>query len=170
MSLASNTSSVLDAVGPLQGKTPKPKSNRGRKPMESAELTSPETMSVLKQKALAKAQKAAAKAEKAVKKATPKKPTPKKAAPKRATSKATPPPKRRRTEKSPPSDEDTDFCIICLTLLPNKLTAENSIQCNVCTRPVHLKCADMRASFFTCKHCDSDMEQEEDEDFDDDDE
>ncbi|XP_055295177.1 uncharacterized protein LOC129564950 [Sitodiplosis mosellana] len=48
MSLASNTSSVLDAVGPLQGKTPKPKSNRGRKPMESAELTFPETMSVLK--------------------------------------------------------------------------------------------------------------------------
>lgn len=61
-------------------------------------------------------------------------------------------------------DEDVDFCIICLTLLPNKLTAQNSIKCNECRRPVHLKCANMRRSFFTCKHCDSELDDEMNED------
>lgn len=52
--------------------------------------------------------------------------------------------------------EDEDFCIICMGPLPLRLTQNNSISCNSCKRPVHLKCANIMHSYFTCKHCDSD--------------
>ncbi|XP_053951237.1 uncharacterized protein LOC128858766 [Anastrepha ludens] len=158
MSLVTSSSSILDEIGPLQAAAPKKPSNRGRKPMQSAELTSPENQAVLKEKAAAKAAKGA-------KKPTPQKPTPKKATTKRATpdntKRATPSRAAKRVKPtSPPSDEETDFCIICLKLLPLKLTAANSINCNVCKRPVHLKCANMQASYFTCKHCESDVDDD----------
>lgn len=148
---------------------------RGRKPMQSAELTSPENIAALKEraakkKATQKQAKTAPKAKKAAAKATTskvpppaaKETTPQKATPKKARSKkqTKPPAKRSKQRSSQSSDEDTDFCIICLTLLPKKLTAENSIKCNSCRRPVHLKCANIRASYYTCKHCDSDLDDE----------
>lgn len=54
MSHASSCSSILDDIGPVQASTPRKPSKRGRKPMESAELTSPENIANLKQKAAAK--------------------------------------------------------------------------------------------------------------------
>lgn len=54
------------------------------------------------------------------------------------------------------SSEDEDFCIICMKGMPLVLTAFNSIECNSCKRPVHLKCANMRYGFFTCSNCNSD--------------
>ncbi|KYN00588.1 hypothetical protein ALC62_08638 [Cyphomyrmex costatus] len=53
-------------------------------------------------------------------------------------------------------DEDVDFCIICLKNLPRKLTRYNAVECNMCKRPVHLKCAKIHTSYFTCKNCESD--------------
>ncbi|XP_043467262.1 uncharacterized protein DDB_G0283697-like isoform X2 [Leptopilina heterotoma] len=76
--------------------------------------------------------------------------------------KAIPPAKRPKTNISSPSDnddsddDDSDFCILCSELLPKNLTAFNSVNCNSCQRPVHLKCANMRTSYFTCEHCNSD--------------
>lgn len=49
----------------------------------------------------------------------------------------------KRSMFSSSDSEDTDFCIICLKLMPTKLTKRNSIECNTCKRPVHLKCAKM---------------------------
>lgn len=75
--------------------------------------------------------------------------------------------KRRKTKKTSSSEEDIDFCLKCLRLLPKKLTSANSIPSNTCKRVYHLKCANMRASFFTCRLCDSDSGdelQEEDDD------
>lgn len=56
-SLTSKTSSILDSIGPLQGTTPREKSKRGRKSMQSAELTSPETMSVFEEEGIRKSGK-----------------------------------------------------------------------------------------------------------------
>lgn len=164
MSHASSYGSILSEIGPLQAATPKQKSKRGRKAMESAELTSPDNIAVLKQKA----------AEKALKQATPKKTRSKKATPKKTTPKKTTPKSKRakiRTPSpiTPPSDVDEiDVCIVCLKMLPRKLNAANSIKCNKCSLFAHLKCANMRASFFTCKSCDSDLDVDDDVDEEDD--
>lgn len=71
--------------------------------------------------------------------------------------------KKKKSSSSSPSEEDNDneeedvdFCIICMKNMPRKLTRYNSIKCNMCKRAVHLKCANMRTSFFTCKNCESD--------------
>ena len=39
-----------------------------------------------------------------------------------------------------------------------KLTRNNSIECNKCQRPLHLKCANMTRSYFTCQNCESDAD------------
>lgn len=115
----------------------------------------------LKDKLKQRQEKAAKSAEKKGKQ-TQKSKSSAKATKKKATPPAKPPAKRtKQTKKSPSSDEDADFCIICLKILPRVLTAANSIQCNECERPVHLKCANMQASYFTCKHCSSDLDEEE---------
>lgn len=54
-------SSILSDIGPLKASQPRKKSNRGRKPMQSAILTSPENMSKLKE---TRAKRDAAKAKK----------------------------------------------------------------------------------------------------------
>lgn len=90
-----------------------------------------------------------------------------KAAAKRAkTATAKPPAKRGKKKASPSSQsssDDAEFCIICLKTMPRNVTSNNTIRCNTCNRAVHLKCADMQASYFTCKHCDSDYEEETEE-------
>ncbi|XP_058817360.1 U6 snRNA phosphodiesterase 1 [Topomyia yanbarensis] len=47
--------------------------------------------------------------------------------------------------------EDVDFCMICNKLMPAKLTRKNSIECEICDRPFHLKCVGMtNRTTFTC--------------------
>lgn len=68
---------------------------------------------------------------------------------------------KEKTLPSPQSSaEGADFCIICLKTMPPNLTRNNSIRCDTCNRAVHLKCTDMLASYFRCKHCDSDYDEE----------
>lgn len=64
MSKASSTSrlSLLDEIGPVRGTLPKKRSNRGRKPMQTSVLTSPESVVVLREKADKAAQRAAKRA------------------------------------------------------------------------------------------------------------
>ncbi|XP_018407563.1 PREDICTED: uncharacterized protein LOC108783490 [Cyphomyrmex costatus] len=144
--------SLLEEIGPLQAATPKKPSNRGRKPMQSAVITSPECIASLNEKATKTAAKQLTK--QAVKRG-------RKATKRTKATLSKPSAKRIKAKESSPSDDDVDFCIICLDLLPRNLTAENSIKCNECSRSVHLKCAEMRASYFTCKHCASDEKSDE---------
>lgn len=150
--------SFLDEIGPMQGTSPKKPSNRGRKSMKTTVLTSPESVVVLREKAKRSAERAAKRAS-----VTPQKKQRGRPQGKRQASPAKPSTKRTKQKTSPPSDDDVDFCLICLQLLPRKLTAANSNKCNECQRPVHSKCVDMRASYFTCKHCLSDSVEEDDE-------
>lgn len=159
--------SILDEVGPLHAVTPKKPSNRGRKPMSSSVLTSPEVLTTLKKKAEDRAEKKAAKTAKDLAKlgklvkelsATPDKTPAKRGRTSSPAKRAKPSKRSKKQESSDEEDEDEDFCIICMETLPRKLTASNSVHCNECDRPVHLKCADMHASYFTCANCASDVE------------
>lgn len=150
----SHLSSILSSIGPLQTSSPAKKSNRGRKSMKSCILTSPENISELKEKQIKRiAAKEKASANKEKKKLKREEPTRKQPARKRA---------KKKLSSSSPSDDDTDddedahFCIICIKTMPRKLSRYNSIECNTCKRAVHLKCANMQNSFFTCKNCESD--------------
>lgn len=115
-------------------------------------LTSTESVVVLREKASKAAERAAKRASASLRKNS----TPKKRG-RPAKRQALLPAKPSKVSSSE-DDEDVDFCLICLALLPKKLNAANSIHCNVCDRRVHLKCAGKTASYFTCKHCFSDSE------------
>lgn len=128
-------SSVLCEIGPLQPpRSPKKKSNRGRKPMMSTVLTTSESISLLKERRAKNELK--------------------KTAPKRASSKRLKAPKKKLKPALIESEsEDEDFCIICLQKMPLRLTTANSIKCSSCEREVHLKCVRKGAKTFICKHC-----------------
>jgi len=70
MSQDTSYSSILDEIGPLQAAIPKKPSNRGRKAMESSELTSPESIAFLQEKVAKKAATVEKQAALAAKKAT----------------------------------------------------------------------------------------------------
>lgn len=126
---------ILREVGPLQHVTPAKKSNRGRRPMKSTILTSPENVAALKEKA----QKKRISDEKNKQKAEGQS-------------------KRRRrtvTKEIQADDDEEEFCIICKGSMPKKLTKLNCVHCNECDRPVHLKCANVSAGGYTCIHCES---------------
>lgn len=136
----SGTASDADAlvrVSPLKIGDRKKKSNRGRKPMKSAILTSPDVVTNLREKAELKKDKAA---------------------------KQGPPPKKRRTSRttnrnphlSSDEEKDIDFCIICYKDMPAKLSKYNSTKCIECGREVHAKCVKVSSNVFTCKNCESD--------------
>ena len=149
-SRSSLVSCLLDEIGPLQAATPKKPSNRGCKPMQSAELTSQESFAVLKEKAARRGS------------VTPRKPFKGKATPSaRPDKRKVTPAKRGKQKQSPPSDDSEKFCIVCLLPVKLKLTKANAIKCNVCRHLAHLKNAAIRASYFTCAHCTSDTEDEE---------
>lgn len=62
-------------------------------------------------------------------------------------------------EKQHPKDQP----MLIYFLLGNEywdepMTRFNSIECNTCKRPYHLKCVDIRSSCFTCKNCDSNLD------------
>lgn len=126
--------SVLQTVLPLKAGTPAKKSNCGRKAMKSAVLTSPEVLSELREKAEKKREREE----------------------KRDNTPASKKRKVRGKSKEEDEEEDVDFCIICMKNMPKKMNRQNTIHCNVCDRAVHLKCAGMTASNWTCKHCISD--------------
>lgn len=150
--LALNLSEVLSEVGPLQEKAATKKSNRGRKPMQSCILTSPENIAALKDKKRKREEhdpklpvrKAMKKAAENSKQPLPPEPTRKSLR------------KSKLPAKQESSEEDVDFCIICLKNMPSTLTKFNSIACNECKREVHLKCVKMRGSWYTCPQCNSD--------------
>lgn len=160
---STSLSSLVAAVDPSESTTPKQLSERGRKPMKSAMLTSPEFLFELKEKPQKRDDVQNIKKERAQKTPTkvqkPAAKTSKRAA---TIAAARTPAKRGKKKGSPlnPAEEDDDFCIICLESMPRKLTSNNSIRCNSCQLTVHLKCANMQASYFTCKNCDSDYEEE----------
>lgn len=66
---------------------------------------------------------------------------------------------KRKKRVSSSSEEDVDFCMAkgCGQLLDMPMTKNNTIECNKCGRPYHLRCVKMR-SFFTCDNCDSDLD------------
>ncbi|XP_017050190.1 uncharacterized protein LOC108094242 [Drosophila ficusphila] len=133
-SSSASLSHKLRQSGPLKKGTPAEKSNRGRKPMRSAILTSPEFVTELREKAAIKRKK-------------------------EEEAKKTPAPKRRTrsqpARRDSSDDEDVDFCILCLESMPKKLTKNNSVACMECGRDVHAKCA-TSANTFTCPNCVSD--------------
>lgn len=139
----STSRSVLDELGPLTVVPPKPKSNRGRKPMKSAVITSPENREAAKQAAMQRKSNTPKKP-----KATPEK---RKQPPKKGT------PAKRSKKKGRSSSEDSgDDCMLCGEKLPAKLTINNSVACHKCSEFVHAKCANMQNSFYSCPNCDSD--------------
>lgn len=136
--------------------------------MESAILTSAEQISNLR----IMAEKRKANEEKRASKTPQKRGRGSKSPQKKATrSKSTDQPKtplkkltaaqKSKKDASSSSPSEADFCIICLKELPPKLTKNNSIECNECHRPVHLACANIQNSYFTCIHCDSEFSEEE---------
>lgn len=133
----------LSKIGPVQPGTPRKKSNRGRKAMQSAVLTSAEKRKELG--ALAEKRKANA-AMKQKLSSTP-------------AEKSTPAKKRQRKRSpSSSSESDEDFCIICLSLMPKKCTKLNTLSCLECKREVHLKCAGSTQGFWICANCEPDSD------------
>lgn len=139
-----NLLAALQGVLPLKAGTPAKKSNRGRKSMQSAVLTSPEVVCELRDKAEKKREREAKKGDT---------PSAKK---QKVRGKSKTPQKKQPSPTDTDVEEDVDFCIICMKSMPKKMNRQNTIHCNVCDRAVHLKCAKMTASYWTCKHCISD--------------
>lgn len=128
--IASHADALIQ-VGPLKMGEPKKKSNRGRKPMQTAILTSPEVLTNLREKAAKKQG-----------------PLPKKRRISRTTN--------QKLQLSLDEEKDIDFCIICYEDIPAKLTKNNSTKCIECGREVHAQCVTVSSNIFTCKNCESD--------------
>lgn len=145
----SSMHSSLNAVGPVGMGTPRVKSNRGRKPMASAILTSSEKLNELQEQA---DKREATKRKKEQKQTPPaeKGPPAKKAA------------KNKKKVESTSSSEEDD-CLLCSKPLPKNLNRNNSIKCNTCKETCHMKCANFPNNFFTCPECDSDLDDTDDE-------
>lgn len=135
---------ALKSVGPLKLGTPVPKSNRGRKPMQSAVLTSPEVVADLRDKAEKKRQRLSkARDVPAAKK-------------QKSRGKSKTPQKKMPSPTDIDMENDIDFCIICKKNMPKKENHQNTAHCTVCDRGVHLKCAGPNPNTYTCVHCESD--------------
>lgn len=155
----------------------KKKSNRGRKPMKSAVLTSPKKHAEIKEAAANRAEKQR-KSEDKTKKTpakrgrnssspskakVPKKKRAKKNESEENRNSSAPPkakePKKKRNKKDESEGEeegeDRDFCLVCKDFLPAKMNKNNTIHCDTCDRPFHLKCVTFSASF-RCENCDDD--------------
>lgn len=162
LSRSSSLASILSEVGPLKPPTPKPVSKkRGRQPMKSAVLTSPENLADLRAKKAKRDAAAQKKAEKAANasKGQKKTATKSKAKAKTGTSasalqasntKSLP----KRTRQRTYSSEDEDFCIVCMQTMPKRLTTANSVACQGCDRQIHRRCAGEYANTgYTCEQC-----------------
>lgn len=69
---------------------------------------------------------------------------------------------KRKKKISASSEENIDFCMICGDLLDHPMNKNNTVGCDKCQRPFHLRCITMR-SYFTCKNCDSDLDVSDEE-------
>jgi len=123
-------SNALKTVGPLKVATPVPKSNRGRKPMKTKILTSPEVVEELHVKVATKKRKL-----------------------EKQQNKSKPSFSKKPKMCAAPVSEDVEFCIICMQDMPIKKTKRNSINCQSCNRSVHLTCASICNNRFTCAQC-----------------
>lgn len=130
---------ALQQVSPLQTQGKKKKSTRGRKPMASSILTSPENVEISRKKAMEKRTK---QAKTATKKAKPVKNDKKK-------------PEKSEAPSKKEEKEEGDKCLICKTGWTAKQTKNNTIHCNDCDRPAHLKCAVVSTAGFTCDDCEA---------------
>lgn len=146
-SCESDLSKILSSIGPVQAATPVKKSNRGRRAMKSAILTSSDNRQQLREK---QAKRDASKTPKKGSVSNTTKSNPKTPA------KRGRPPKKARKQLSSDENDDEDFCIICLETMPRVLNRNNSIACSECKREVHLKCANLTKSYFICQNCESD--------------
>ncbi|XP_043471657.1 uncharacterized protein LOC122504561 [Leptopilina heterotoma] len=159
-STSQSLATALVSVGPVHLVAPTPKSNRGRKSLKSSVLTSLDNVSDLRKKADDRTKKAVKRAKKdeerskktddIVKKA-------KKLKLSRKKMKANAQPSKKRVRKSTSSDEEVEeICLECKQVLPKKLNHNNSIYCDTCDIPYHLKCVNMQGrNYFTCNNCDS---------------
>lgn len=128
--------------------------------MQSAILTSAENIGKLKEK---RAQRDAHKAKKEANAAKKRRLSVTEEPPKKKTAKGKPAeekPAKGKVKKRPikqerksSSSSDDEGCIVCLKPLPRRLTRDNSIKCNTCKEVAHLKCADVKRSWWTCKDC-----------------
>lgn len=148
IAFAADLREALKAVGPLKPGKPTTKSNRGRKPMTTSILTSPGNVASLRQKADTKRDKLKKQQQRKDAKET--LPAPQK---RKARKPSTASKKKQRAEEE---EESVNPCIVCNGALPGRLSRNNSIRCNSCSKVAHLKCADMHASYFTCPGCESD--------------
>ncbi|XP_055308969.1 uncharacterized protein LOC129572878 [Sitodiplosis mosellana] len=137
---------ALNAVGPLNLGTPAKKSNRGRKPMKAAILTSPEVVADLREKADAKRKKIEQQKEKGTKKGPPAKKNKPSARP------------TRQAKRAARPTRDVEFCILCFDDMPERMTAQNTAKCIECQREVHLRCVYASPNTFKCPNCESDGE------------
>lgn len=131
-----STSGISDMTANLNDSGPvkiigKKKSNRGRKPMKSAVLTSPKKHAEIKEAAANRAEKQRKSEDKANK-------TPAKSS--SPTKSKVPKKKRAKKDESEEEEEeeDRDFCLVCNEFLPAKMTKNNTIHCDSCDRPFHL--------------------------------
>lgn len=143
----------LNEVGPLNFVEAAKKSNRGRKPMVSTILTSPENVAKTRQKSVDKRAKEAKKNEKKGETQKGGKRGPKVG---KDSSK-----KRARTDKSLENDTvekstvKGDICMLCQEPWTQKQNKNNTIHCDDCERPAHLKCARVTRAGFTCLDCEN---------------
>lgn len=180
-------SSALDVIGPVHFAASMKKSNRGRKPMQSCVLTSPDKLGELQAQAKKRLENEAKKASNALKKAASKieaaKVSKKRAAkvpkppaakvPKKTPAKDQKKPAPKRTKKKKPSTDSSDdaadpkknLCHECLFPIEGRRTVNNYIECNDCRLPFHLKCVTKGKTFsvFVCKNCDSEYSCEEED-------
>ncbi|XP_054729343.1 uncharacterized protein LOC129238338 [Anastrepha obliqua] len=141
---------ALTSVGPLKLGTPVKKSNRGRKPMKSAVLTSPECVTEIREKAKKKQEKLSEKGDTPAAKNRKSTPATKKL---KGRGKPKTPLKKIPSSTETDDEEDIDFCIICMENMPKKENRRNTAHCIACDRGVHLSCAGENPNAFTCVQC-----------------
>lgn len=133
----------MKSAGPLKLGTPAKKSNRGRKPMKSVILTSPEVVADLREKDEKKRKRLEKKGDA---------PAAKK---QKGRGKSKTLQKKQPSPKETEVEEDIDFCIICKKNMPKNQNRQNTAHCTGCDRAVHLKCTGVNPNTFTCVHCES---------------
>lgn len=172
----SNYVQILDEIGPVQNAPQRKKSNRGPKPGKTTILTSPENVTQLREKQQKRKDaleaKAAKKKQKLDKNVKPiKSPAAKSSAPKASTAKSprtkpsarTTPAKGKKKHDSSSSElESSEECDGCHEKFTQKATPRNSYMCmgQNCYKLIHIGCAELKYSVWTCKDCDSDDDLE----------
>lgn len=157
---ASTSSSMnlnLNLSGPVRIVGSAKKSNRGRKPMKSCVLTTPEKRDELYDAAEKRNANKRKKEEKGKNPPVKRGPKKKEAQKKKAAPKPRGRPKKQKIdekdESSGEEQEDRDFCKICRKLMPKKMNKNNTIECDTCKRPFHARCAFFQGASYTCDDC-----------------